>query len=154
MNVDGMLPFENMIADYVRETGNHVMYRVTPIYDGNDLVACGVQLEAYSVEDEGDGIFFNVYVYNVQPGIVIDYATGDSWLSGEKVETSKPTETEEENDGEAQEFVLNTNTKKIHLPTCSSAKSLSEANRKEVTASIADLLEDGYTACGSCKPAA
>ncbi len=81
MNVDGMLPFENMVADYVKETGNHVLYRVTPIYDGDDLVARGVQMEAYSVEDEGEGIMFHVYCYNVQPGIEIDYATGDSWES-------------------------------------------------------------------------
>lgn len=78
MNVDGMLPFENMAADYVKETGNHVLYRVTPIFEGNNLLAKGVQMEAYSVEDEGDGICFNVFVYNVQPGIWIDYATGDS----------------------------------------------------------------------------
>lgn len=78
MNVDGMLPFENMVAEYVEETGNHVLYRVTPIFDGTNLVASGVQMEAYSVEDDGEGLCFNVYVYNVQPGIVIDYATGDS----------------------------------------------------------------------------
>ena len=83
-NVDGMLPFENMIADYVKETNNHVLYRVTPIYDGDDLVAKGVQMEAYSVEDDGEGVMFNVFVYNVQPGIEIDYATGESWLSSEK----------------------------------------------------------------------
>ncbi len=78
MNVDGMLPFENMVADYVKETGNHVLYRVTPIYDGDDLVASGVQMEAYSVEDAGEGIQFHVFCYNVQPGIEIDYATGES----------------------------------------------------------------------------
>ena len=79
MNVEGMLPFENMVADYVKETGNHVLYRVIPIFEGNNLVASGVQMEALSVEDEGEGICFNVYVYNVQPGIEIDYATGESW---------------------------------------------------------------------------
>lgn len=81
MNVDGMLPFENMVADYVKETGNHVLYRVTPVFDGDNLLACGVQMEAFSVEDGGDGIAYNVYVYNVQPGIEIDYATGNSVLS-------------------------------------------------------------------------
>lgn len=80
LNVDGMLPFENMVADYVKETGNHVLYRVTPIFDGMNLVATGVQMEAYSVEDDGDGISYNVYVYNVQPGIEIDYHTGESVL--------------------------------------------------------------------------
>ena len=83
MNVDGMLPFENMVADYVKETDNHVLYRVTPVYEGTDLVAQGVQMEALSVEDAGDGICFNVFVYNVQPGITIDYATGESWLTAD-----------------------------------------------------------------------
>lgn len=78
LNVTGMLPFENEVADYVESTGNHVLYRVTPVYDGDNLVASGVQMEAESVEDKGDGVSFNVYVYNVQPGVIIDYATGDS----------------------------------------------------------------------------
>lgn len=81
LNVEGMLPFENMVADYVKETGNHVLYRVTPIYNGQELVARGVQMEAYSVEDNGEGISFNVYCYNNQPGVTIDYATGKSELS-------------------------------------------------------------------------
>ncbi len=78
LNVEGMLPFENMIADYVKETENHVIYRVTPIYDGSNLVASGVQMEAFSVEDNGEGICFNVYAYNNQPGVIIDYTTGKS----------------------------------------------------------------------------
>ena len=78
LNMEGMVPFENMVADYVAETGNHVMYRVSPIYEGDDLLANGVQMEAKSVEDDGEGILFNVYCYNVQPGVTIDYATGDS----------------------------------------------------------------------------
>ena len=78
MNVQGMLPFENMVADYIKETNHHVLYRVTPIFSGNDLVARGVQMEAWSVEDKGAGIKFNVFVYNNQPGITIDYKTGDS----------------------------------------------------------------------------
>lgn len=81
LNVDGMLPFENMIADYVKETGNHVLYRVTPIYAGDDLVARGVQMEAYSVEDGGEGVCFHVFCYNVQPGVIIDYATGENKLA-------------------------------------------------------------------------
>ena len=79
MNVTGMLPFENMVDNYVDATENHVLYRVTPIFEGTELVARGVQMEAFSVEDEGEGICFNVFVYNVQPGITIDYATGNSW---------------------------------------------------------------------------
>lgn len=83
MNVDGMLPFENMVDEYVEDTGNHVLYRVTPIFEGTNLVAYGVQMEAFSVEDEGEGICFNVFVYNVQPGVVIDYATGDNWAESD-----------------------------------------------------------------------
>ena len=79
MNADGMIPFENLVADYVKETGNHVLYRVTPVFQGTELVARGVQMEAMSVEDKGAGVSFNVYLYNVQPGIRIDYATGDNW---------------------------------------------------------------------------
>lgn len=78
LNIEGMLPFEDMIADYVKETENHVMLRVTPIFHGDDLVASGVLMEAWSVEDEGEGICFNIYAYNSQPGVIIDYATGDS----------------------------------------------------------------------------
>ncbi len=78
LNIEGMLPFENMIADYVKETGNHVVYRVTPVFEGKELVARGVILEAKSVEDDGEGVMFNVYAYNVQPGVVIDYKTGQS----------------------------------------------------------------------------
>ena len=79
LNVEGMLPFENLVADYVKETGNHVLYRVTPVYEGEELVARGVLMEAWSVEDQGAGVCFNVYCHNIQPGIVIDYANGDSW---------------------------------------------------------------------------
>ena len=78
LNIEGMLPFENKIADYIKETGNHVMFRVTPIYEGDNLVASGVLMEAWSVEDSGEGICFNVYAYNVQPGVIIDYATGET----------------------------------------------------------------------------
>ncbi len=80
MNIYGMLPFENMVADYVQETGNHVLYRVTPVYDGSNLLSNGLRMEAMSVEDEGEGLCFDVFVYNVQPGVIIDYATGDNWL--------------------------------------------------------------------------
>lgn len=80
-NVDGMLPFENMVADYIVETENTVLYRVTPVYDGDNLVADGVIMEAYSVEDDGEGICFNVFVYNVEPGITINYADGTSYLT-------------------------------------------------------------------------
>lgn len=94
MNVDGMLPFENLVADYVKETGNHVLYRVTPVFEGDNLVADGVQMEAMSVEDKGDGVSFNVFVYNVQPGIYIDYATGESSLDESELVQEKVQEGE------------------------------------------------------------
>lgn len=84
LNVEGMLPFENLVADYVKETGGHVLYRVTPLFSGNELVARGVQMEAMSVEDQGEEVSFNVYCYNVQPGVEIDYQTGESWAAEER----------------------------------------------------------------------
>lgn len=84
-NATLMLPYENMVADYIKETNNHVLYRVTPLFEGNNLVATGIQIEAKSVEDDGEGIEFNVFIYNVQPGITIDYATGDSSLNSEEI---------------------------------------------------------------------
>lgn len=172
MNVDGMLPFENMVADYVRETENHVMLRVTPIYLGDNLVAHGVQMEAYSVEDEGEDISFNVYIYNVQPRITIDYKTGDNRLNeetdyaetaidGENGSATLPPPTDEDTEsgdggevteGEEKEYVLNTRSKKIHLPTCSSVDDIAEHNKSAVTATKESLLSDGYSTCGVCKP--
>lgn len=140
LNVEGMLPFENLVADYVEETGNHVLYRVTPIFEGDNLVANGVLIEAMSVEDNGEGILFNVYCYNVQPGIGIDYATGDSW--------SEPTE---KADTETT-YILNTNTKKFHYPSCSSVDQMKESNKQEYTGSRDDLINQGYDPCGRCNP--
>ena len=163
INIEGMLPFENMVADYVKETGNHVMYRITPIYIGNNLLASGVQLEGYSVEDNGAEISFNVYAYNVQPGIVINYATGENWLPNEepsKPENDKATEGSTENNGgdnnadenDQDTYILNTKTKKIHKPTCSNVKNITAANRGEHQGALNDLIANGYTPCGTCKP--
>ena len=82
MNIEGMLPFENMVADYVKETDQHVMYRVTPVFEGDNLLAAGVLMEGKSVEDKGEGVLFCVFAYNVQPGVSIDYATGESSADG------------------------------------------------------------------------
>ncbi len=90
LNVEGMLPFEDKVADHVKETGGHVLYRVTPIFEEDNLVASGVLMEAKSVEDEGKGILFNVYCYNVQPGVSIDYADGSSWLDGTVATQASP----------------------------------------------------------------
>ncbi|OLA34025.1 MAG: hypothetical protein BHW38_05545 [Firmicutes bacterium CAG:321_26_22] len=81
MNTKGMLQFENMVTKYIKDTGNHVLYRVTPVFEGNNIVATGVEMEAYSVEDNGEGIKFNVFVYNIEDGVIIDYKTGDSRLA-------------------------------------------------------------------------
>ena len=139
-----------MVADYVKETGNHVMYRVTPMFSGNNLLASGVKIEGFSVEDNGEEICFNVFAYNVQPGIKINYATGNNFLADDNL-----TETEgdtSETSGEVNTYVLNTGTKKIHRPTCSSVKDMKEANRREYTGSIDQLIDEGFTKCGTCKP--
>ena len=139
LNVTGMLPFENLVADYVKETDHHVLYRVTPIFEGENLVASGVQMEAWSVEDQGEGVEFNVYCYNVQPGITIDYATGASTLNS--VEGAV----------EAH-YVLNTNTRKFHLPSCSSVADIRSAYRQDYTGTRADLTAQGYAPCKRREP--
>lgn len=146
MNTEGMLPFENQVADYVHVTENHVMYRVTPVFEGEDLVASGVQMEAESVEDDGEGICFNVYVYNVQPDITIDYATGYNWAAAER--TSVP-ENEQE---EEQTYILNKNTHKFHVLYCSSVKDIKEKNREEFIGTREEVLAQGYEPCAICKP--
>ena len=147
LNVEGMLPFENMVADYVQETGNHVLYRVTPIFQGTELVARGVQMEAESVEDQGEGICFNVYVYNDQPGITIDYATGASSLEGDALP-----EDSTQKEPEDTLYILNTSSGKFHLPSCSGAASMKEENRQAFSGSREELIAQGYSPCGQCKP--
>jgi len=145
MNVEGMLPFENLVADYIKETDNHVLYRVTPVFRGDNLVADGVQLEALSVEDQGDGVCFNVFCYNAQPGIFIDYATGESH-AGPSVGFP------DGNSGEIMTFVLNTGSRKFHRPDCPGIGQISEKNRDEFTGTREELVAQGYAPCGTCKP--
>ncbi len=168
LNIEGMLPFENMVADYIKETGNHVLYRVTPIFDGNNLVATGVLMEAKSAEDKGEGICYNVFCYNVQQGVMIDYATGESALSGETTSAASaapvasaaseaPASTTAvqqagAGDTQSQTYVLNTNTMKFHLPGCSAAAKISESNRQEFTGTRDELIAQGYSPCGICHP--
>ena len=180
LNVQGMLPFENLTADYVKETGNHVMYRVTPVFEGDNLVASGVLMEAESVEDEGDGVLFCVYVYNVQPGVTIDYATGKSELaksgstggsqSGSTSGTGKTSGTSStgnnssgasggtgKNDAgtsgkESGTYILNTKTMKFHRTDCDSVKNIKSENRKKYTGEREKLIDEEYEACKSCKP--
>lgn len=146
MNVEGMLPFENMVDDYIEETKNHVLYKVTPVFKGKELVARGVQIEAYSVEDGGEGICFNVYCFNVQPGVKIDYKTGASSRNGEKITTQKS--------AEKAGYIVNTNPElmKFHLSSCPSADDISAENKWETKDSREVLLSKGYSPCGRCKP--
>lgn len=178
LNIEGMLPFENMVDDYVDETNNHVIYRVTPVFDGNNLVASGVLIEGWSVEDQGDGICFCVYAYNNQPGVEINYATGDNWTSGaapsgttasgggtstpvvgtttnaDSATTTAPAKdtSNSTTPSNEQTYILNTNSKKFHYPSCSSVDSMSEANKKKYTGTRDALIADGYDPCGRCKP--
>lgn len=178
MNVEGMLPFENQVADYVEKTGNHVIYRVTPIFEGANLVASGVLMEAKSVEDKGIGICYNVFVYNVQPGIEIDYANGESQLmkgwstelesassnSEEKrnssgynkeVEVSSDTTKADDTDVKNEkilDYVVNTNTGKFHNPHCNSVTQMKEKNRMDYKGSREELISRGYKPCHNCNP--
>ena len=173
LNVQGMLPFETKVCDYVKNTGNHVLYRVTPIFEGDNLLADGVLMEAYSVEDAGEGISFCVFAYNVQPGIGIDYATGDNWAessgtyqSTEASVTEKTPAPQPETDTAVQitpelsapqetqqtTYVLNTNTMKFHYPTCSSVDDMKEKNKQIYTGSRDEVINMGYVPCKRCNP--
>lgn len=159
LNTIGMLPFENQVNDYVDETDNHVLYRVTPVFEGDNLVASGVLMEAYSVEDAG-GLAFCVYCYNVQPGITIDYATGDSWLTDGSAAAAAPEESPDALPDEADEasaspadgadgaqtvYISESGTK-YHREDCRYVKDGS----RELTEAEAEA--EGYSACGTCKP--
>lgn len=148
MNIDGMLPFENEVADYVDRTGGRVLYRSTPVFVGNELVARGVHLEALSLDDGGQGVSFNVFVYNVQPGIGIDYATGESW----REEAAVAQEPEATPAAQEMTYVLNTNTGKFHYPECNSVDRMSEKNKQTVTATRDEIIAQGYEPCGNCNP--
>lgn len=174
LNVDGMLPFENRVTSYIVSTGNHVLYRVTPLYQGSDLVARGVQMEALSVEDGGAGIRFNVFAYNVQPGIGIDYATGASWRTGEAVDgalgssvvgagqTEAPSSQSQADEGAVLDrngrdvstaaYVLNTRSMRFHRPDCDSVRDMKQANRLAIDDSREEIVSQGYRPCGRCNP--
>ena len=204
-NAVGMLYYEELVGDYVRSTGNHVLYRVTPLFAANDLVARGVQMEAKSLEDNGEAVQFNVFVYNVEPGVAIDYVTGESWESSETPQvTSKGSATittaaaaradkaaagsangsnadgnssangngngagngsnasnaggagsnsaGNQNASEQQDYILNVKNKKFHKPDCSAASDISSANKQDFTGTRDQLIAQGYSPCGICKP--
>ena len=139
MNTEAMLPYEEALASYIKETDNHVLYRVTPIYYGEELVARGVLMEAQSIED--DAISFCVFAYNEEPGVIIDYATGDNYEDTSYLEV-----------GEFREYIINTNTRKFHYPDCPSVDDIASDNKKRYEGTRADLISKDYEPCGRCKP--
>ena len=142
MNKQGMLFFEEKVLDYIRETGNHVLYRISPIFHGEELVARGVQMEAFSVEDMGEGICFNVYVYNVQPGVEIDYKTGENWRDPAYYDDEETTGV----------YIINTSSGKFHLDGCDGAYNMSSKNKRVFEGSRQVLIDQGYEQCGNCRP--
>lgn len=158
MNISGMLPFENMVADYVQETRNHVMYRVTPIFEGNNLLASGVLMEGYSVEDNGDGICFNVFCYNAQQGIKINYSNGDSESEdgsapyGSSAVVTTPKQDKQSSSTAKATYIANKNTKKFHYPYCSSVGQMKDTNKRELNCTRDEAISQGYKPCGNCNP--
>ena len=165
LNNVGMLSFESMVGEYIEHTNNHVLYRVTPIFESDNLVASGVEMEGWSVEDNGSSICFNVYCYNVQPYIDIDYATGESCESNnsntiidigdDTVDLSITEETEiyreiHEEDVIQADYIVNTNSGKIHIPTCSSVYDMAEHNKMYYSGTLDELKEMGYVPCKRC----
>lgn len=153
LNVEGMKRFEDKTANYVNETGNHVLYRVTPMFTGNDLLAKGVLMEGYSVEDNGSGVCFNVFCYNVQPGIKLFYSNGNSEKNVSVSEKKEQVPSNTKNVGTHNKtYILNTNTKKFHIPSCSSVKQIREKNKKTYTGNRKDVISQGYSPCKKCDP--
>lgn len=152
LNINGMLPFENMVADYIKETGDHVAYRITPIYEGNNLLASGVQMEAYSIGDKGESICFNVYCYNVQPGVTINYATGSS--TGPIEETSSQTPTTSSTPTPEPEVSIEQTSRMVWIPTNGGTKYHSHSgcsnmkNPRQVSKGEAESLN--YEPCKKC----
>ncbi len=170
MNVEGMLPYENAVAEYITDSGKHVMYRVTPVFEGKNLLCSGIQIEAYSVEDKGKGISFNVFCYNVQPGIELNYSNGSSKLAPEPMKAvdansfmitggdsgngSVRSSTGNEASGipAGTAYIANKNTKKFHYPSCSSVSDMKEKNKWYFEGSRDELIEKGYKPCKRCNP--
>lgn len=153
MNMVGMRGFEDKVADYVRSTDNHVLYRVTPIFQDDNLIAGGVLMEAMSMED--NGICFCVFCYNIQPGVEIDYATGDSRLIETPQERQTVTaEPEQEQTDEVTEvqYIGNRNTKKFHYPYCSSVNDMKESNKVLLYCTRDEVIAQGYSPCSRCSP--
>lgn len=156
MNMVGMRGFEDSVADYVRSTGNHVLYRVTPVFKGDNLVADGVLMEALSVEDNGSGICFCIFCYNVQPGIEIDYATGDSHLietDAEQVaEDIAPVQEQTKESNTEIQYIGNKNTRKFHYPYCPSVEDMKESNKVPLYCTREEAIAQNFSPCGRCNP--
>ena len=150
LNIQGMLPFENMVADYIKETGSHVLYRVTPVFLDQDLLCRGVLMEGLSVEDGGEGICFCVFAYNVQPGAELNYADGSSTAAESPAES--PAETQGAAAEKQSDYVANRNTKKFHLPSCSSVEQMKESNRVYLHGTREEIISQGYEPCKRCNP--
>lgn len=143
MNVDGMLLYENEVACYIEDTGNHVLYKVEPVFKGKDMICSGVHMQAESVEDDGEGVSYNVFCFNVSPGHEINYKTGEVTVTDEAVASENTFE---------RTYVLNKNTMKFHYPSCSSVADMAEHNKETVTTSRDELIKQGYEPCGNCEP--
>lgn len=139
MDHQGMLGFENEVAEYIRNSGNHVAYRVTPVFVGDEMIARGVLMEGWSIEDKGQGVCFCVFCYNVSPGISIDYFTGDTAF---ETKTAVP----------LTAYVLNIRSGKFHRTDCVNAQKIAEKNKRIVTASREDLISLGYSPASDCDP--
>lgn len=156
LNVQGMLPFENKVAEYVKSTGNHVLYRVTPIFENENLLVSGVLMEAQSVEDNGASIKFNVYCYNVQPEITINYSNGESsgpeFTGSNTTATTNTTTNTADSSTTKKSYVVNKNTKVFHYSYCSSVQKMSDKNKQYIEKTRDNMINDGYTPCKICNP--
>lgn len=155
LNIQGMLPFENNVAEYIKETDNHVMYRVTPKFDDDNLLCDGVLIEAMSVEDSGASLQFNVFCYNVQPNVGINYTDDSNWLIDDiaAVSVEEITETTSTDQSQvADTYILNTRSKKIHYSWCSSVDDMAEHNKQEYDGNIDEIIAQGYEPCKRCNP--
>lgn len=181
-NADVMEPIEAMVLNYIEQTGNHVLYRVTPVFEGDELVARGVQIEALSMEDGGQGVSLNVFLRNIQPGVAIDYATGNNWADetatadswSASAATSSPSTSasagvtplapiseaaaSEQATSAADDtpatvtYVVNKNTGKFHYPSCSSVPKIKAKNRMDSNQTRDELIAQGYVPCKNCNP--
>ena len=156
MNVEGMLPFENEVAEYVTSTKNHVLYRVTPVFDGDNLLANGVEMEAWSVEDNGKGVCFNVFCYNVQPGVLITYSSGknipDKKYTFKSNVSGNRSKAITARNNTVRTYILNTSSNKFHLTTCDAVKKMKTQNKKTYKGTRSSLIKNGYKPCGLCNP--